>query len=200
MWAGHRDRRVHPRDRVRLPLAADARVADLRRCTSACSCSRSRSATASAGPRAGSSFGPFTFQFSELAKILMIIVLANYLAAPRGPARLARRRSSAPASWSARRSPSSCSSRTSGRRSCFAAILVGMLFMSGREPALAASRWPPRSLAADPDRLDVRPARLPEGADPARSSTRTPDIQGAGWQLLQSQIDRRVGRLDRARA
>ena len=36
------------------------------------------------------SVGPLTFQFSEIAKILMIIVLASYLAAARGQARLAR--------------------------------------------------------------------------------------------------------------
>ncbi len=36
------------------------------------------------------SIGPFDFQFSELAKILMIVVLANYLVGPTGPAELAR--------------------------------------------------------------------------------------------------------------
>ena len=38
MWSGAGDRRVHRRDGVRLPLAQDARVADLRASTSACSC------------------------------------------------------------------------------------------------------------------------------------------------------------------
>ena len=36
-------------------------------------------------------FGPFTFQFSELAKILMIIVLAQYLASRQAQARFAAR-------------------------------------------------------------------------------------------------------------
>ena len=38
----------------------------------------------SAGRPAGSSIGPFQVQFSEIAKILMIIVLANYLARRQG--------------------------------------------------------------------------------------------------------------------
>ena len=46
------------------------------------------------------SLGPLTFQFSELAKILMIIVLANYLGGTARPAGLAPGRSSVPACWS----------------------------------------------------------------------------------------------------
>ena len=75
---------------VRLPLAQDARLADLRR-----SSSGSSSLTLAIGERrrrarrAGSPIGPLTFQFSEIAKILMIVVLASYLAGRAGPPRLA---------------------------------------------------------------------------------------------------------------
>ena len=48
------------------------------------------------------SIGPLTFQFSEIAKILMIIVLASYLAARGGQARLAGLdHRSLPARWAA---------------------------------------------------------------------------------------------------
>ena len=45
-----------------------------------------------------------------------------------------------------------------------------------------------RSLAMLPFVVDVPPARLPEGAADLASSTPSTDIQGAGYQLHQSQI------------
>ena len=104
-----------------------------------------------------------------------------------GPARLAAvdpRRlpagRSAAGSWS-------CSSRTSGPRSSSRRSSPGC---SGcRAPASAG--WPSLAVGGrrdGPDRVDVRPARLPEAAPDRRSSTPNPDIQGAGYQLHQAQI------------
>ena len=78
--------------------------------------------------------GPFTFQFSEIAKILMIIVLANYLAG-RQPARLAARD---PWRVPAGRAAARPRHAPAGPRHSlvFAAILAGMLWMSG-----ASLRW-----------------------------------------------------------
>ena len=61
--------------------------------------------------------GPFTFQFSELAKIFMIIVLANYLSARQGRARFAALDPWRLRARRCRRWRWSCSSRTSGPRS-----------------------------------------------------------------------------------
>ncbi|HEV7811136.1 MAG TPA: rod shape-determining protein RodA, partial [Candidatus Limnocylindrales bacterium] len=131
------------------------------------------------------SIGPFDFQFSELAKILMIVVLANYLGARQG--RL--------------------SSLTSILGACILvgppwilvmlqpdlgtslvllAILGGMLFMSG-----ASLRWLGSMvglvLAALPIiwtyiLRDYQKQRLTAFLDPST------DTQGAGYQLFQSQI------------
>jgi rod shape determining protein RodA len=129
--------------------------------------------------------GPFDFQFSELAKILMIVVLANYLGARQG--RL--------------------SSLTSILGACILvgppwilvmlqpdlgtslvllAILGGMLFMSG-----ASLRWLGSMaglvLASLPIiwtyiLRDYQKQRLTAFLDPST------DTQGAGYQLFQSQI------------
>ena len=72
-----RGRRVHRRDRVRLPLAQDARLADLRPPPRAAGPDPRDRQRRRRRRRAGSRSAPFTFQFSELAKILMIIVLAQ---------------------------------------------------------------------------------------------------------------------------
>jgi rod shape determining protein RodA len=131
------------------------------------------------------SLGPFDFQFSELAKILMIVVLANYLGARQG--RL--------------------SSLTSILGACILvgppwilvmlqpdlgtslvllAILGGMLFMSG-----ASLRWLGSMaglvLASLPIiwtyiLRDYQKQRLTAFLDPST------DTQGAGYQLFQSQI------------
>jgi rod shape determining protein RodA len=127
----------------------------------------------------------FQFQFSELAKILMIIVLANYLGARRG--RLG-------SLWSIL---GACVlagppwvlvmlQPDLGTSLVFAAIVAGMLFMSG-----ASLRWlgilAGGVLAALPFvwtyvLRDYQKQRLTAFLDPLS------DIQGAGYQLYQSQI------------
>jgi rod shape determining protein RodA len=131
------------------------------------------------------SIGPLTFQFSEIAKILMIIVLASYLASREGK----------------------LDSLTSILGACvlvgpplvlvmlqpdlgtslvFGAILAGMLWMSG-----ASLRWL-AVLAVGVVAMipfawtyllhDYQKARLTSFMDA------NPDIQGAGYQLYQAQI------------
>ena len=96
----------------------------------------SRSATGVGGAARWVAIGPLQFQFSELAKILMIVVLANYLGARQDGARLAPSILGAACS-SRRRGCSCCSSPTSGTSLVFGAILAGMLFMSGASLTLA---------------------------------------------------------------
>jgi rod shape determining protein RodA len=125
------------------------------------------------------------FQFSELAKILMIVTLANYLSVRRG------RMDSL---WSIL---GACAlagppwvlvllQPDLGTSLVFAAILVGMLFMSG-----ASLRWLGAMglavLAALPFvwtyvLLDYQKLRLTSFLDPLS------DIRGAGYQLYQAQI------------
>jgi rod shape determining protein RodA len=118
--------------------------------------------------------GPFQFQFSELAKILMIIVLANYLA---------NRQDKLGSIWAwilIMKQPDL------GTSLVLAGILGGMLFMSG-----ASIRWlavlAGAVVAAVPISwtyllLDYQKQRLLSFLDPAA------DPQGSGYQLLQSQI------------
>ncbi len=131
------------------------------------------------------SIGPFDFQFSELAKILMIVVLANYLATRQGQ----------------------LSSLASILGACLLvippwilvmiqpdlgtslvllAVLGGMLFMSG-----ASLRWlgllVGTALGSFPFvwtyiLRDYQKQRIVSFLDPAS------DMQGAGYQLYQSQI------------
>ena len=125
------------------------------------------------------------FQFSELAKILMIVVLANYLGARKG--RL-------DSIWSIL---GACilagppwllvmAQPDLGTSLVFAAILVGMLFMGG-----ASLRWlgaiALTVVAALPFIWtyvleDYQKLRLTSFLDPLA------DLQGAGYQLFQSQI------------
>jgi rod shape determining protein RodA len=127
----------------------------------------------------------FQFQFSELAKILMIIVLANYLGARKG-------RLTSPFSILG-----ACVlvgpplllvllQPDLGTSLVFAAILAGMLFMSG-----ASLRWLALlagvALAALPFiwtyvLRDYQRGRLTAFLDPLS------DLQGSGWQLYQAQI------------
>jgi rod shape determining protein RodA len=130
-------------------------------------------------------FGPFTFQFSELAKILMIIVLANYLSTRgRGldsfttivgagvlvipPLALVMLQPDL------------------GTSLVFAAILVGMLWMSG-----ASLKWLGVMAAAVIAMIpiawtyllrDYQKERLTSFLNPK------PDITDSGYQLYQSQI------------
>ena len=129
--------------------------------------------------------GPLTFQFSELAKILMIIVLANYLAG---------------------RSHKLDSIRTIlgacvlvgpplalvmlqpdlGTSLVFAAILIGMLWMSGASmkwlAAMAAAVIAMIPIAWTYLLRDYQKERLTSFLNPK------PDITDSGYQLYQSQI------------
>jgi rod shape determining protein RodA len=125
------------------------------------------------------------FQFSELAKILMIVVLANYLGARKG--RL-------DSIWTIL---GACilagppwllvmAQPDLGTSLVFAAILVGMLFMGG-----AGLRWLGAMALSVVAALpliwtyvleDYQKLRLTSFLDPLA------DVQGAGYQLFQSQI------------
>jgi rod shape determining protein RodA len=131
------------------------------------------------------SIGPFDFQFSELAKILMIVVLANYLGARQG--RLGSLSSIVGACllvvppWILVMIQPDL-----GTSLVLLAILGGMLFMSG-----ASLRWlgvlVGGALASFPliwtyILRDYQKQRIVSFLDPAS------DMQGAGYQLFQSQI------------
>jgi rod shape determining protein RodA len=129
--------------------------------------------------------GPFTFQFSELAKILMIIVLANYLASRQ--ARLDSLRAIVgacllvgPPLILVMLQPDL------GTSLVFAAILAGMLWMSGASlmwlGALAAGVVAMVPIAWNYILRDYQKERLTSFLNP------TPDISGSGYQLYQSQI------------
>jgi rod shape determining protein RodA len=129
--------------------------------------------------------GPFDFQFSELAKILMVVVLANYLGARQG--RLGSLTSIlgacvlvGPPFLLVMIQPDLGSSLV------LLAILGGMLFMSG-----ASLRWLTAIVAAVVAAipliwtyvlLDYQKQRLTAFLNPAT------DTQGAGYQLRQSVI------------
>ncbi|MFZ5853170.1 MAG: rod shape-determining protein RodA [Chloroflexota bacterium] len=127
----------------------------------------------------------FQFQFSELAKILMIVVLANYLSARWGkldslPAILGACLLVVPAWVLVMLQPDL------GTSLVFGAILAGMLFMSG-----ASLRWlgllAGLVVAAIPVAWtyvlrDYQKQRLISFLDPSA------DPQGSGYQLLQAQI------------
>ena len=131
------------------------------------------------------SIGPFDFQFSEIAKILMIVVLANYLGGRQGrlrslPSILGACVLVAPPWVLVMLQPDL------GTSLVMIAILAGMLFMSG-----ASLRWLTAMsalvLASLPiiwnDILrDYQKQRLLSFLNPST------DTQGAGYQLYQSQI------------
>lgn len=129
--------------------------------------------------------GPLTFQFSELAKILMIIVLATYLGNREG--RLDSFTSIAGAAllmgppWALVMLQPDL-----GTSLVLVSILVGTLFMSG-----ASLRWLlAGALAAIPMIFigweyvlrDYQKERILSFLNPAA------DTQGSGWQVLQSQL------------
>lgn len=129
--------------------------------------------------------GPLTFQFSEIAKILMIIVLASYLAS-RG-----RRLDSLPSILGA------CVlvgpplalvmlQPDLGTSLVFGAILAGMLWMSGASlrwlAVLAAGVVAMVPIAWTYVLRDYQKERLTAFLDA------DPDLQGAGYQLYQAQI------------
>ena len=125
------------------------------------------------------------FQFSELAKILMIVVLANFLASRQGKldsiwSILGACMLVAPALVLVMLQPDL------GTSLVFVAILGGMLFMSGASlrwlGLLAAAAVPASYVAWTYLLRDYQKARLLSFLDPSQ------DIQGAGYQLYQSQI------------
>jgi len=98
-----------------------------------------RSATASVDRLAWVSVGPLTFQFSEMAKILMIIVLASYPRLAPGQSSISLASILGPhACWSGRRCCWSCSSPTSGPSLVFWRDPRRDAVDVGSEPALAS--------------------------------------------------------------
>ena len=130
-------------------------------------------------------FGPLQFQFSELAKILMIIVLANYLAARHD--RLGSLRVILGAcvlmvpTWVLVMLQPDL-----GTSLVLAGILAGMLFLSGASMkwlgALAGLVIAMVPIAWTYILRDYQKQRLENFLNPAS------DPQGAGYQLIQSQI------------
>ena len=131
------------------------------------------------------SVGPLTFQFSELAKILMIIVLANYLSTHQAKLDSLSAIVGAcvlvgPPLALVMLQPDL------GTSMVFAAILAGMLWMSGASlkwlTVLAAGVLAMVPIAWTQVLLDYQKERLTAFLSPVK------DIQGAGYQLYQSQI------------
>jgi len=129
--------------------------------------------------------GPVQFQFSELAKILTIVVLANFLAARQAKlgslvSVLAACALVAPAWVLVMLQPDL------GTSLVFGAILAGMLFMSGASlrglMVLAGAVVAAIPLAWTHILRDYQKERIATFLNPAT------DIQGSGWQLYQSQI------------
>jgi rod shape determining protein RodA len=129
--------------------------------------------------------GPLTFQFSELAKILMIIVLAQYLASRQAKLDSLRTILGAcvlvgPPLVLVMLQPDL------GTSLVFAAILAGMLWMSGASlmwlGALGAGVVAMVPIAWTYILRDYQKERLTSFLNP------TPDITGSGYQLYQSQI------------
>jgi rod shape determining protein RodA len=131
------------------------------------------------------SLGPLTFQFSELAKILMIIVLADYLATRQGRldsvfSILGACLLVVPPLLLVLMQPDL------GTSLVFGAILAGMLFMSG-----ASLKWLGAMAVAGIAALpfiwthilrDYQKERITAFLHPLQ------DIQGSGYQLYQAQI------------
>ena len=131
------------------------------------------------------SVGPLTFQFSELGKILMIIVLANYLAANQGKLDSLGTILGAcvlvgPPLALVMLQPDL------GTSLCFGAILAGMLWMSG-----ASLRWLSVLAAAVVAMVPVAWTYVLRDYQKERLTaflSADKDIQGAGYQLHQAQI------------
>ena len=131
------------------------------------------------------SVGPITFQFSEMAKILMIIVLANYLAARQGsldslPTLIGACVLVGPPLVLVMLQPDL------GTSLVFGGILAGMLWMSG-----ASLRWLTALAAGTLAMIPIAWTYLLRDYQKARLTAflnANPDVQGAGYQLHQAQI------------
>ena len=129
--------------------------------------------------------GPLTFQFSELAKILMIIVLADYLSSRQSkldslPAILGACVLIVPPLILVMLQPDL------GTSLVFAAILAGMLWMSG-----ASLKWLGLLAAGVVAMVPVAWTYILRDYQKERLLSflnATPDIQGSGYQLYQAQI------------
>jgi rod shape determining protein RodA len=129
--------------------------------------------------------GPLTFQFSEIAKILMIIVLASYLASREGHldspfSIIGACLLVGPPLFLVMLQPDL------GTSLVFGAILAGMLWMSG-----ASLRWLFALAAAVVAMVPIAWTYLLRDYQKARLTAfldSNPDIQGAGFQLHQAQI------------
>ena len=129
--------------------------------------------------------GPLTFQFSEIAKILMIIVLASYLAARQGrldslPTLIGACLLVGPPLALVMLQPDL------GTSLVFAGILAGMLWMSG-----ASLRWLTIMAVAVLAMIPIAWTYLLRDYQKARLEAffnAVPDVQGAGFQLHQAQI------------
>ena len=132
------------------------------------------------------SVGPFTFQFSELAKILMIIVLANYLSSRQGQPRLARIDPGGLRPGRAAPRALVMLQPDLGTSLVFAAILAGMLWMSG-----ASLRWLAVLAAGVVAMVPIAWTYILRDYQKERLTSflsTDKDLQGAGYQLYQSQI------------
>lgn len=131
------------------------------------------------------SIGPLTFQFSELAKILMIIVLADYLASREGKldslkAILGACLLVVPPLILVMLQPDL------GTSLVFGAILAGMLWMSG-----ASLRWLAVLAAGVIAMIPIAWTYILRDYQKERLTaflSADKDLQGAGYQLYQSQI------------
>jgi rod shape determining protein RodA len=129
--------------------------------------------------------GPFVFQFSELAKILMIVVLANYLGSRAGrldsPSAIVGACLLVAPPWLLVMLQPDL-----GTSLVFGAITVGMLFMAGASlrwlAVLGAGLIALLPFAWNNILRDYQKERLTSFLNP------TPDILGAGYQLHQAQI------------
>jgi rod shape determining protein RodA len=131
------------------------------------------------------SVGPLTFQFSEIAKILMIIVLAAYLASRQG--RLDSLLSLVGACVLVGPPLALVMLQPDlGTSLVFAGILAGMLWMSG-----ASLRWLVLIAGGVLAMIPIAWTYLLRDYQKARLESffnATPDVQGAGFQLHQAQI------------
>jgi rod shape determining protein RodA len=129
--------------------------------------------------------GPLTFQFSELAKILMIIVLADYLSSRQArldslPTIVGACLLIVPPLVLVMLQPDL------GTSLVFAAILAGMLWMSG-----ASMKWLALLAAGVIAMIPVAWTYVLRDYQKERLLSflnATPDIQGSGYQLYQAQI------------
>ena len=185
MWAAIAVDGVHHRDRVRLSLAARRCAWPIYGLQLGLLVLTLAIGSGVGGSARWVSIGPLTFQFSEIAKILMIIVLASYLAARGGKLDSLTSIVGAcllvgPPLLLVMLQPDL------GTSLVFGAILAGMLWMSG-----ASLRWLAVLAVGVVAMVPVAWTYLLRDYQKQRLTAfmdSNPDIQGAGYQLHQAQI------------